>query len=590
MSNSGFLLTDAGLADASASSPGGPYFHIHRFRCGDGVSYNPTRAQTALVGNTVYVGTPQSYSVVDSDTIDVVLVMDQSVGPFTFGEIGIYSSSDTLLGVCTFTTLQEKVRAVGNQAGNIWRIHARMKLAQAPVICQVTVMNSMTLLEVPNWQNLLAPINQPGGANAAIVHEQNASGDSVMVVREGDLEWAVLGYGKIFEGNTTDSGSSASIDGWTHPGLQNVYMELPSSNSRYLARFPDGSIRKVVSQATSQDLQWSPSLGQPPVGHITIWEDSNTLNSGLPVASAYEYNLMATDVNRYWAAPTGTYSSTNAGINEVPIPLVTTRPIAAQWNKMSDTIRRLMYLLSGGAGNPSGGIPVSEITNSDFIAKPNNPMAPGIATLTDLFDKYVKAVKGFDALRNSVNVAQQELVPLPSSTRVRTLPFVNVVDYGLAFKHGTPAFKTGFPNAGGLYILTSTSSTTNPFYQAWNTFFNLIGSVIVDRGSTYSTNGAGTGTAIGSLNVSESTGELVYSHSMFAPALASTLWYRVYAQRIAGTDQLNITIQLQIVGSVTYSYTTPGTMQHTASIRRPVSTLILDPVVPVPTVSTGGTF
>jgi hypothetical protein len=591
MSNSGFLLTDAGLADAGASSPSGPYFHINSFRVGSGVNYTPTRDMTALVGTVLYTGTPQTYSIVDEDTVDVLLVMDNTVGPFDFGEIGLYSNSNTLLAVLTFTELQNKVRAVGNQAGNIWRIHARMKLAQAPVIVTVTVLNSMTLLEVPNWQSLAAPINQLMGANAAIVHEQNVSGDSVLVVREGDLEWATLGYGKIFEGNTTDSGSSASMDGWAHPGLANVFFEFPSSNSRYLARFPDGSIRRVVGQSMSTDLQWSPQLGVAPVGHITIWEDSTTLSSGLPVASAYEYNILATDINRYWAAPTGSaYPTNNAGINEVPVPLLTTRPSAAQWGHVGDTLRRLMYLLSTVTGSSSGGIPVSDIVNSDFVARPANPMVPGVATLTELYDKYRKAILGLDAIRNTVNPSFLEMVGIPGATRTRTLPFVNLVDFNVNFQFGGVNALNGQANSGGALVITSTSSNSNVFYTAWHNFFNQIGSIIIDRGSCFSSNGFGT-PGNGILNATPSgSGTLVYSASVFSAPLASTLWYRVYSRRDNVTGVFLIDIQLQIVGSVSYSYTTPGSLTHTVNLRRASSALIFTPVQPIPSVSTGGNF
>lgn len=589
MSNSGFLLTDAGLADASASSPSGPYFHINSFRVGSGVNYTPTRSMTALTGTVLYTGTPQTYSIVDTDTVDVLLVMDNTVGPFDFGEIGLYSSSNTLLAVLTFTELQSKVRAVGNQAGNIWRIHARMKLAQAPVIVTVTVLNSMTLLEVPNWQSLAAPINQLMGANAAIVHEQNVSGDSVLVVREGDLEWATLGYGKVFEGNTTDSGSWSSTDGWTHPGLANVYFDFPSSDSRYLARFPDGSIRRVVGHSTSSDIQWSPQLGTPPVGHITVWEDSTTLNSGLPVASAYEYNILATDLNRYWAAPTGAgYPGDNAGFNEVPIPLLTTRPNPTQWSKISDTIRRIMNVLQ----TSPGPVPIADIVDSDFVARPNNPMVPGVATLSELYQKFRRAILHFDSVRNNINPLALEMVTIPGANRTRTLPFVNIVDFFLDFQFVGTAPLNGQANSGGAFVITSTSSNSNVFYTAWHNFFNLIGSVIIDRGTAFSSNGYGTN-GNGILNASPGVGTLVYSASVFSAPLASTLWYRVYSRRDNATGLFSVDIQLQIVGSVSYSYTTPGSLTHTVNLRRATAAapyLINDPVQPIPPVTTFGNF
>lgn len=586
MSNSGFWLTDAGLASAAASSPTGPFLHVNSFRCGSGVNYTPTRGQTSLSGSVVYTGTPLTYTVIDGDTIDVVLQMDLSIGPFLFGEVGLYDNANVLLAVCTFSTLQDKVRTIGNQAGNIWRVHARLKLAQAPVICMVTVINSSSLLEVPNWQSLAAPQNQISLANAVIVHEQNASGDSVLVVREGDLEWVTLGYGRIFDGNFSDAGTAATLTSLTHPGLNGVYFELPQTNSRYLIRFSDGSIRRVTSQTGSTNLTWAPGLGAVPTGAFSVWEDVTTMNSGFPVANAYEYNILATSLNRFWAAPSGTYFATNAGINEVAISLLTTRPTPAQWQIISTTLRKLIMLLANTF--TADQVKLAEIVDSDFVSKPNNPSVPGVATLTRLYDRYSQAIRELDLRRNTTNVAYLENVVIPNTSRTRALPFVNSVNYEVALKHLTDAHRDGLANAGGGYVVISTANTSNVFYQAWNTLFNQIGVVIISRAATVSSNGVGTPSTLGILNLT-TTGVLVYQHSMFASGLASTLYYRVYAARLAN-GQFNITVQLQIVGSVTYSYTTPGFITHTMTMNRAAASLINNPVQALPVPTVGGTF
>jgi hypothetical protein len=588
MSNSGFLLTDAGLADASASSPTGPFLHINNFRCGSGFNYSPNRSQTALVGAVLYTGTPLTYTVIDGDTIDVVLQMDNSVGPFDFGEIGLYSNTNVLLAICTFSGLQAKVRAVGSQGGNIWRVHARIKLAQAPVVCIVTVINSSSVLEVPNWQSLAAPQNQLSLANVVIVHEQNASADSILVIREGDLEWATLGYGRIFDGNVSDAGTTSDINGITHPGLANVYLELPQANSRYLIRFSNGDIRRIVDHSGTTNISWNPSLGVAPTGAFSVWEDVTTLNSGFPVASSYEYNVLATSINRFWSTPTGTYFSTNAGLNEVAIPLLYSRPTMVQWRIITDTLLKLLQLLAN-VITPDQ-VQYADIVYSDFVSKPNNPSVPGVATLTTLYAKYLKCIQELDLRRNTTNYTYVENLVVPGSQRTRSVPFSSTVDYGVTLVHGTDGARDGVANAGGGYVIVSTSNTSNTFYSAWNSFFNAIGVVVISRGATTSTNGFGTPSAIGILNAT-GDGVLVYQASKYDAGLASTLYYRVYAARIAGGNgQFNFTVQLQIVGSVTYSYTTPGFMTHTVSMNRAAAALINNPVQALPSVYIGGTF
>jgi hypothetical protein len=585
MSNTGFLLTDAGLADAAASSPTGPYLHINNFRIGSAYGYAPNRGMKQMVGQTLHTGTPTSYTVIDKDTIDVLLVMDPSVGNFYFGEISIWSTSGVMIGICVFSTLQEKVRALGTTAGNQWKIHARIKLQQAPAICMVTIINTMSIMEVPTWDSLGAPVNQLNGINAVIVHEQNVSSDSVLCIREADFEWATLGYGRIMDGNFSDAGAISDWTTVTHPKISTVYFAMPQTLSRYLIRFADGSIRKIVEQHSTTQLSFTPGVGQLQHGAFSIWEDVTTMNSGIVVASAYEYNYLVNNLNRFWAAPTGTYPASNAGINETALATMNSQPSTWNWSVLGDALRRMMILLE--VNGVSGGIAYWEIIDSNFVSFPNNPMSPGIATLTDLYDRYKRAILGLEALRNSYNPGWQEYYNIPSASRTRTLPFTDYVDCNVNVFHPATNDRVAFPNSGGAYIIESRSDTTNPFYQAWNTFFGQIGQVYVERGSTASTTGFGTGSGYGSANMPGS-GVLIYNAQTWAPALASTLYYRIYA--VANGNAFSYTVQLQIVGLVTYSYTTPGTMSHVLYVRKASSQYIIAPVVPIPVASTGGTF
>lgn len=145
MANTGFQITNTGLTAAAGAAPGGPYIHISRFRVGAGFNYtpDPTGTETNLHGSILYTSTPQSFSVIDSNTFDIVLQMDPTVGPFAFGEVAV-DIDDGLGGFVMFAsmafdTLQTKDKAAGNQAGSIWRIHARLVLQQLPNICTVNV-------------------------------------------------------------------------------------------------------------------------------------------------------------------------------------------------------------------------------------------------------------------------------------------------------------------------------------------------------------------------------------------------------------------------------------------------------------------
>ena len=317
MSNSGLQITTGGLTAAASASPGGPYINIAQFRIGSGYNYTPDPAggETNLHGTLLYTGVPTSYSVLNGNTCDIVLQMDPTIGPFNFGELAVdiwNGTSFVMFASCAWTTLQEKLNAVGNQAGSIWRIHARMVLQQLPNICSVTITNTMTILEVSTWTALVPPISQPSGANAVIVHEQNSMGESVFVTRDGDHNWLVEGYTKLLAGNiTSDVGASATTTSVTDSSISGITLTTPS-NAKYIAKFSDGSIRNIATQAGST-INWSVALGGVPTGAFSIWADTSYLLNLEPTLRASADTALANAITTETNARTSSNLTASAG-------------------------------------------------------------------------------------------------------------------------------------------------------------------------------------------------------------------------------------------------------------------------------------
>jgi hypothetical protein len=569
MSNSGFLFTDAGLAQASLASPTGPKIVIQSFRVGGGYGYNPSRSQTSLQGSVLYTGVPSTYTIVDNDTIDVVLPIDINIGDFMFGEIGLYDPSNVLLAVCVFSNLQEKIRAVGTQSGNRYRIHARLKLAQAPAICVVQVSDPMTLLEVPGWTSLFPPVDQLDDANAAIVHESNYSGDSILVIRDSDTEWAVVGYRKLFSANTTDGGCVMTTSGFTHPSLDATKYNLPESTSRYIIKFSTGDIRRISSSSGANELTWTGTLGYTPSGAFSVWEDEGACCE-IPLATMRDYNKLAADFNRFWSVPSGTYSATNAGINQVAIPTLTSRPMLSDWTLLSSSLRKLMTLQNYSTTQ------INQILDDSWIVDPSNQNGIGMYLSMQNFGYIVNAIESnLDGSRNNVNLSYLETATVAALNRSRTLPFSTTVYYDFTASEPDENTRLGLANGGGALTITGTSNNASSFFTGWQTLFTNVGSIVVDRGTTYASNtGVGAGSSYGVANM-DSTLRQLYTYSYTIAALSSTATWKLEGKTIGGgAYQFRLTFAM--TGSP-YSVATPGSMSIAVTARRPVTTLINNP-------------
>jgi hypothetical protein len=98
-------LTDAGAAlQAAATSP----LTMTSFRLGTGSNYVPDPSQTALVGTTVYTGLPGHPLLENQNTLKYPLYIGDSVGPITYGEIGLFYNN-TLYAICVYEVLLTKL-------------------------------------------------------------------------------------------------------------------------------------------------------------------------------------------------------------------------------------------------------------------------------------------------------------------------------------------------------------------------------------------------------------------------------------------------------------------------------------------------
>lgn len=587
MSSTGFLITTGGQAEATTANPGGPYIHITEFRAGSGVNYTPIgyvpgvspTTQSALVGSTLYTSAPSAYTVVDADTIELLLLIPPTQPSFFFGEIGIFLEDGTLFAICVFSSLQEHVHAAGNQAGTLWRIRARLKLAQIPAICNVELLVGQQILEVPNWQSLLSPGFQPSNANAAIVHDNNGFDEPVFVVRDNDNEWGLINYRRKFTGSVSDSGASSTTTNFTHPGLSVLLLEMPNTTSKYLAKFSDGTVRKITGNATTTSIQWSPALGLAPTGVVTVWVDSVSDNR-VSWVDTLEYNAFVADFNPYWVTPTGTFSATNKGLNQTAIPTLNRRTVTSDWTTLLNAVKAVAHV---------HGVSITGIQDAtDFIYNPTGPIPYGLETLRLQWQALKALIPTIEAARLAFDLAYQEFLLL--FTHSDNTYFITR-NYDFTFDMSGVNDRNALLNGGmRLSLSMDVTSPTDPSWVALDALLAQMGTLTIFDGSVSRTGSGGGGEvffpSICGLYRLDDAPDFINQYQNTHTFLGPDSGWRilVMGQYTASGD---ILIRVQLTDTVSpYIYGgSPGTIVFNWVGSRPLSTTISTPALAFPTVS-----
>ena len=577
--NSGFLITDAGLAAAAVATPTGPYIHITSFEIGSAFGYTPQRNQLSLQGTILYTGLASSYTVVDGDTVEIGLRMDATVGSFNFGEIGLRLASGDLFAILVFENQQEKVRAVGNQAGNTWYIRARIKLAQAPAIVQVTLINSQSILEVPNWQSLQKPGDQIMGANIAIVHANNSSDDPVLVIRDNDDEWGLVDYSRSFLGSTTDPGAVLGTTTFTHPDIANLYFEdMPRSDSRYLVKFPDGSIRQITSNPSPTQIGFTPGVSTAQSGQISIWEGGGG-GGRVSWADTAEYNEFVNLFNNYWAASIGPYrsgvnnapySSSNRGSGQAAFATLARRTNAADWAALLTAVRNKCTVHN---------VPIADIASAtDFVYRPLGATPGGMNTFKKQWEAFENKIPLLEGARNSFNYTLQDQTL--ADTIENSSFFATTWTISRRFTFSSEAVLQAQLNSGFNFVIQGdVYDIINPAWTTLNAALAAIGLIQIRHNRVTSSNGVGTTNNQGLQELPGGIWHIVWSY------LHGSNWsIQVQLRKPAGINAIDIRIvtDATLVGPTDPYYGSPGTIRYRFFSRRASSALLSSPVLAYP--------
>ena len=328
-----FVITSLGESVASVATPTGPWINIVEFRIGSNYDTPPSVFDTDLKGGTLYSAAPSSYARLDTDTIGIRCELPANVGPFTFGEIGLYLPGGVLFARASFGAPQHKLAGSVVGIPNAWRFMAVLKLAQAPALFNINASSQNQLLEIADFGLLSPPGSMPGNPNACIVHEPNPWSESILLWKTSPNRWSIGKYSLMTVGALSEDSVPLEIK-------SPVFATLNAALTRqYLVQFANGDIRGVIG-CVGETAYLSQSTEIRPAGSSFELFKADSPSFSAPRLTAQDFNRLAAMFNFIWApSPVGepqhgwgqSAIPTVADPNEPPMgwPLLTDRVLAA---------------------------------------------------------------------------------------------------------------------------------------------------------------------------------------------------------------------------------------------------------------------
>lgn len=294
-SNLVMIVTNAGLTAAQNASQSGVGLILNAFKLGSAYNYTPDPAQTTLSGSVVYTDTIAYYSNLPDGTTVLSCVVNPQAGPFTFGEIGIYTSAGVLFAIGTFPNQQVKYTSLANGVNSTFTFNCQVKLAQASTILNLTMVTTPSSDIYLPWSGVVPAANLPDPrVKRIIITDADSNGNLPSLAQTTAGGWSVESVVQNFIPsaalvNSTTTYCDISEAAWR--SVVNTSDTLATSvgkfsNTTLVVKTAGGSFRQVTASVVSGNvrLTYSTALAAAASGNIQVY--SNDLTKGVTQLSS----------------------------------------------------------------------------------------------------------------------------------------------------------------------------------------------------------------------------------------------------------------------------------------------------------------
>lgn len=244
-----FILTTAGIAYLK-QNPVAPA--LSHYKLGHSYGYPPDADATEIVGPIVYDGVPSAPVIQNSNLLCYTIYLDRTVGPFSFGEVGLYLPDGTLFATGVnadpiFKTLQD--------GGNPIVIDCYVPTDTNVRAAFAAITNSFSQLRLPTLTSVEElPKATDTPSNAFIVPSPNGNESNLLAVAASNT-WTITSYNtyvaEAILSADVDSGQVIDVSWINHIPYP------PSELGEYICQFltgPAAGTLRVLSGLTGHSL------------------------------------------------------------------------------------------------------------------------------------------------------------------------------------------------------------------------------------------------------------------------------------------------------------------------------------------------
>jgi hypothetical protein len=283
-------LTNLGAALLNANT--GP-IQVSTFKLGSAYGYVPAPTDTDIHGSLVYTGAPSQYFVVNANVVKYSVVLDYSLGPFSFGEVGIYTSTGVLFALATGDELLNKM-PVTAIAGNSIRIDIYLSMVNQNYEMWLDYADTNNDFRMAVLQSVdqLPPVSQ-ASPNAYILSGAGAGQSSFMAYTDKTGLWNFDAYAYqqpativACDYQSVTINNADFVEGIVSSYYGEVIAEFSTGINYSICRY----VSAVVKGASTTVISFDNALMQLPiVGDTVIFfarQGLSTTMADLPIATS----------------------------------------------------------------------------------------------------------------------------------------------------------------------------------------------------------------------------------------------------------------------------------------------------------------